>query len=185
MLIGLGYAARSGKDTVASILASEFGFKRVAFADALKGACAEVFGLDDAQLHGKDKEVLDPFWNVTPREILQRVGTECFRNGYAQDVWIRALKRRIAVRLGGGLHTVVSDVRFPNEAQAILDWGGYPVLVERPGAGATGGIEGHASETSLTHWTGWAASILNNGSLAQLRETTVELFDLLTARSRR
>lgn len=44
-----GYAG-TGKDTVADLLAMHFGFRKLAFADALRGEVAEAFGLDIAYL---------------------------------------------------------------------------------------------------------------------------------------
>lgn len=179
MLIGLGYKARSGKDTVADFLEKRCGFSQVAFADALKEACAKVFGLNNKQLYGNEKEVPDDYWGVTPREILQKVGTECFRHGYADDIWIRALKKRINNRIHRGRDVVVTDVRFPNEAEAIKSWGGIVVRVDREGAGASGGVQNHASEVSLDGWDKWDHVLLNDGTLGQLEEATVKMAALL------
>ena len=67
MIIGLGFKARSGKDTVADYLIENYGFKRLAFADALKEGCRHIFELNDEQLYGELKEVEDDYWGVTPR----------------------------------------------------------------------------------------------------------------------
>ena len=182
MLIGLGYKARSGKDTVANILERDHYFRRFAFADTLKAACAQVFSFSSLQLYGGEKEKADPFWGVTPREVLQRVGTECFRKGFSEDIWIRALHRRILERLESGVNTAITDVRYPNEAQAILDWGGYLVRIDRPGAGASGGVQNHPSETSLDTWTRWDAVLLNNGTLEDLEAGVQALVKTLAAK---
>lgn len=179
MLIGLGYKARSGKDTVADILVRRAGFQKAAFADALKDACARVFGFSLPQLYGDQKEVVDTFWNATPREVLQRVGTECFRHGFADDIWIRALWRRIKNRaMSGRANIVVTDVRFPNEAAAIQSWGGRVIRVDRPGAAAKGGVQNHASETSMELWSGWDGVIVNDGTLADLEDAVAKFLDL-------
>lgn len=183
MIIGLGYKARSGKDTVASIL-SRFGveydegpnIRVAAFADTLKTACGAIFGLDQEQLYGQTKEVPDAFWGDTPRRILQLVGTECLRRGYRDDVWILALQRRIRVGdLAGAKHVVVTDCRFPNELAAIKEWGGVTVRVDRPqGPGASGGVTGHSSETALDG-AEWDHVISNEGTLRDLHEKVTEL----------
>jgi len=170
MLIGLGYKARSGKDTVADILVRDHYFKKVAFAGALKEACEDVFQLTPEQLHGDAKEKVDPFWKVTPREILQHVGTECFRKGYGEDIWVRALYRRIESTLELKLNTVVTDVRFPNEAQAIHEWGGLLVRVDRMEAKASGGIQNHASEVSMDFWKAWDVVLNNDRTLDDLEK---------------
>ncbi len=44
---------------------------------------------------------------------------------------------------------VITDVRFPNEAQAIKEKGGYVIRIDRPGVKP---INDHPSETSLDTW---------------------------------
>lgn len=68
---------RSGKDTCANHLVSEFGFKRVAFADRLKDMVAEEYGIprsdcDDPAL--KEKPILN--LQVDPRDAFSRVIAE-------------------------------------------------------------------------------------------------------------
>ncbi len=169
--IGLGYIARSGKDSVASVLESQHGYKRRAFADPLKEGAARLFGLTGSQLHGVDKETPDPFWGVTPRNLLQRLGTEAMRSTFGEDFWIRALRRHVDIcfeRTGLSWDWVIPDVRFRNEAEAVLSWGGEVWRVDRPGAGATGGVAGHASERDLDGWEGWSRVIVNDGKLEDL-----------------
>ena len=48
MIIGLGYKARVGKDTVGDYLVKNHGFVRLGFADALKNGCAAMFGFSMA-----------------------------------------------------------------------------------------------------------------------------------------
>ena len=61
---------------------------------------------------------------------------------------------------------VITDVRFPDEAQAIKDWGGVLWRVDRPGL--VGG-DGHASETAMDDYRGWDEVIVNDGTIAELR----------------
>ncbi len=144
-IIGLTGKSGSGKDAAASHLVCRYGFVRLAFADALKAAAKCIFSLSDAQLWGSEKDVTDLYWGVTPGRILQLVGTECMRAGFADDVWIRALCRKLE-----GRDYVVTDVRFPNEAEAIRHWGGKVYRIERPGHVSTRAA--HISETALDHY---------------------------------
>jgi hypothetical protein len=66
--------------------------------------------------------------HLTPRWILQWWGTEVCRNHFHDDIWIAALQSRLARRSD---HTVISDVRFPNEIKAIKEQGGRIVWVQR------------------------------------------------------
>lgn len=166
MIIGLSGKARVGKGEVACRLVSGHGFIEVAFADALKKACRDIFGLTWGQLYGADKDLTDSFWEDTPRNILQKVGTECLRRGYRDDVWVKALERD--VQANPHVDFVVSDCRFANELEAVKSWGGKLVRIERPDAPRITTPE-HASETSLDNWRGWDYTLVNDGTLDVLR----------------
>lgn len=85
---------------------------------------------------------------MTVREVLQFAGTELHRNTWDQDIWVKALMRRIDkfqkqfVEVSSFF--LVTDVRFPNEAQAILARGGTVYLIHRDGFKASAN---HVSET--------------------------------------
>lgn len=128
ILIGITGRKKSGKDTIGKFLINEYGFVRVAFADALKEACKIVFGFTDEQVYDdRLKEIVDEYWNHSPREILQKVGTELFRDGLpklcehiSNDIWIRSVDRKIKnLRKEGHTRIVITDVRFPNELDYI------------------------------------------------------------------
>ena len=168
MIIGLGYKARSGKDTVAEYLVKNHGYFRRAFADSLKEACKAIFHLSDEQVYGDLKEVKDEFWGTTPRDILQRVGTEALRMGYHPDVWVMSLKRFILD--SNCPNWVISDVRFPNEAEAIKELGGIVVRVDREKRDDISAGYKHPSEISMDQYEGWDRVLDNNGHLSQLYE---------------
>ena len=153
MIIGLGFKARSGKDTVADYLIENYGFKRLAFADALKEGCRHIFELNDEQLYGELKEVEDDYWGVTPRYILQKVGTECMRDGYSEDIWVKAVGKKI--HSDKTSNWVITDCRFPNEADAVKEWGGLVVRLDRVESGASGGVSKHPSETAMEKYEEW------------------------------
>jgi hypothetical protein len=159
MIIGLIGYARSGKDTCARFLRDE-GFTTMHFAEPLKNAAAEIFGFTHEQLYGALKEVIDPFWGFSPREALQRLGTEGGRKVFGENLWQRALMRK----LHPDGNFAIADVRFPNEAQAILEAGGHLVRVIRPGVAP---INAHESEIALDGW--YLPEIYNGGSLDDLR----------------
>jgi hypothetical protein len=140
MIIGITGFINSGKDTVADYLVAYHGFKRDSFAGTLKDAVSAVFGWDREMLEGRTpearhwREQQDMWWSkrlamtITPRGVLQQWGTEVCRNGYHDDIWIASLQNRLARRTG---HTVISDVRFPNEITAIKEQGGHMIWVKR------------------------------------------------------
>jgi hypothetical protein len=166
MIIGLGYKARSGKDSVADYLVEHHGYCRRAFADSLKEACRAIFDLSDEQLYGSQKEEVDPFWKTTPRDILQRVGTEAMRVGYDPDIWVMSLKKHI--QSSNKANWVITDVRFPNEAEAIKEMGGIVVRVDRENRDRISSGYKHPSEISMDKYERWDKALDNNQDLPQL-----------------
>lgn len=138
-IIGICGLIGSGKGTVGEILDVSYGFIPESFAKSLKDAVAVIFGWDRALLEGNTKEsrefreVKDDFWSkklgyeVTPRLILQRFGTEAVRQGIGDGVWLNSLEKRLSPYS----QYVITDVRFKNEIKLIQDLGGFIVCVER------------------------------------------------------
>jgi len=103
ILIGLVAPKRSGKDTAANYLCSSYGFKKYNFADPLKNGIREIFGFTYEQLEGDDKEKIDSFWGVSPRELFQKIGTELFQyelpkivhqfKDYDRTFWVKCFER--------------------------------------------------------------------------------------------
>lgn len=189
MIIGFGYKARSGKDTAGEYLQVHHKFHRTAFAYSLKEAARVIFHLTDAQLYGDLKEVVDPFWQDTPRNILQKLGTECLRNGYRADTWVKSVewivKRDPSYKHIDGRPEedwVITDVRFPNEAQAVKSWGGFVVCVNRPSAPGIVTNQ-HASETSMAGYLGWDYVLDNSSDLPQLYANIEVMMGILKERS--
>ena len=168
MIIALGYMARTGKDTVADYLVSRHGFAKIAFADALKDGVQAIFGLTNEQLYGGDKEKIDEFWEDTPRNILQKVGTECMRRGYRDDIWVKCVEG--VIQANPSFDWVISDCRFLNETNAVKKWGSKVVQVVR--SIEDGRLEiatsTHASETTMRDYEGWDDIIVNCGTLGDL-----------------
>lgn len=176
-LVGLGGYARTGKDTVASILVEHYGYTRVAFADCLRDFVVQA-------------NPLVPYWDgyVRLSEVVSRVGWEkakeseevrrtlqafgmAGRRVLDADVWVEAAMKKLGWR-----RAVITDVRFPNEFDAIVKRGGVMVRVHRPGIGP---VNGHASEVALDDHD-FHAALVNNGTLVDLER---EASDLLAALS--
>lgn len=161
MLIGISGKKRAGKDTAAKFLVQDHGFKSFAFADPLKEAAKIVFGWNDEHVYGDMKEVKDQYWGFSPRWALQHMGTEAMRKNVGDDVWIKATMRKAMPMIEKGENVVITDIRFPNEAQAIRDAGGQIWKVERPGVKE----DDHASEIQTCDCD---HVIVNDGSISDL-----------------
>lgn len=139
MIIGLVGFAGSGKGTVADILVAKKDFTKLAFADAVKDATAAIFGWPRALLEGDTdesrefRERKDEWWSektgktITPRHMLQLMGTEAGRDVFHRDLWILSVEKKI----GMYKNAVIADVRFPNEMAFIQRMGGFVVRVKR------------------------------------------------------
>jgi hypothetical protein len=164
-LVGFNGYARSGKDTLAGFLVAEFGYRRIAFADALRNFITatneEIRELVDAV--GWDVAKLDP----KVRQELKDVGNAA-RNYIHPHVWVFAALGDVAAeRL-----IAVSDVRFPNEADTIKHRGGRLVRVERPGVGPANDID-----TLLDRYDRFDAIIQNDSTIEVLHGRMRSLLD--------
>jgi hypothetical protein len=166
-VIGLIGAAGSGKTATRNILCMNIGvLKPLSFATPLKKMTHRLIenALPSGWQHSP-AEYLDspdlknapiPFLlNVTPRYLMQTLGTEWGRNIVHPDLWValaaQRVERCLASTFAGkdpGPKVVFDDVRYENEVDMIRMFGGVIIRVERPdnphAVGAT-----HASEQGI------------------------------------
>lgn len=182
-IIGLCGKKGAGKDTFAdTVVENDKRWIKTAFAAPLKEAAKIIFQLSEEQVNGtlKDKETVDPRWGKSPRQILQMLGTEGVRQ-IDKDTWVKNLKARIesmereTAFTGQPVQGVfITDVRFPNEVEAIKSLGGEVIRVNRESHN-TGHAEGHASEKhASTLDVNW--EIENTGNLTEFRERVLDFF---------
>ena len=172
LIIGLGYKARSGKDAAADYLVRRYGFRRIAFADHLKSVVGLAFGFDTHQMYGADKLVVDPRWGNTPVHFLQQVGTDLFRKYVDEDFWAKAVLN--IIHASDHDRWVITDTRFPNEAELIHSNGGYVFEINRAVRPDAGRDTNHPSETSMDGYDGWDAIIYNNKGLTDLYDNVID-----------
>jgi hypothetical protein len=93
-IIGLAALARSGKDTVASMLLKHPQVAAFALADPLKSGCQALLGLssDEAWSDHTKEEIID-LWSLSPRLMFQMLGTEWMRNHNPEHWLMRADKQ--------------------------------------------------------------------------------------------
>jgi hypothetical protein len=201
-IIGICGRKRHGKDSVGRILRDINGFQLTAFADPVKRVAMDVYGLSWEQCYGDgpEKERIDPNWDLSPRVIMQRIGTEVGRSIHP-DTWIKHTLNNIRSAADGAGFVerddigrrfnripppvastlwVVTDVRFPNEADAIRAIGGCVVKVVRPSLGVS--TDEHPSETSVDLIEA-DVNIINDGTLNDLRDQVTEALNLHTVES--
>ena len=178
-LIALCGAAGAGKDTVADMLPA----RKLAFADALYREVAEAWGVEQHVLrcretkeieatqlsvaHCQELEFRTNCWRDfhnrprSPRQILQWWGD--YRRAQDPDYFVKQMQP--------DGDTVITDVRFPNEAALVRQLGGQLWQIRRPGYEAGG--TGHASDTDGGEF-GPDVVLENFGGLDDLRRTVLD-----------
>lgn len=167
-LIGITGRARSGKDTVANFIVAAIGGYRYSFADPIRAMLVPL-GVDmsDPYWQARKEEPI-PALGVSPRRMMQTLGTEWGRQLINPDLWLIMAHQRL---LGNGPGMVVSDVRFENEAAWIRKHGGRIIHVIRPDTKA---VEAHASEDGIEMQDA-DARLFNSGTLEELQLSVREL----------
>lgn len=170
-LVGLTGKAGSGKDTAALGLNQHHTMK---FAEGVYDGVwklnplirsATIYSIvvplqDYVTEHGWDKAKENP----EVRRLLQAYGTEAGRDIHGPDCWINAWKRKYLTMTD---NVVVTDVRFPNEADAIKELGG--VVIEIMGPPRRGGVDStHASESGIGRRADM--TLVNEGSIEELHQ---------------
>jgi len=164
-LIGLTGYARTGKDTLASILVEKYGYRRIAFADTIRSFLYEVNPMVGCSPSGYLQDLVDLVgWDKAKEEpqvrrLLQDLGVAA-RKLINEDVWITAA----LADLDPHEKVVIADVRFENEAAMIRLLGGQLWRVKRFNTSA---VNDHVSEIELD---GYAVDqiFLNNGTVEDL-----------------
>lgn len=141
MIIGICGLIGGGKGTVADILVETHGFQKLSFADALKDGVAAMFNWPRHLLEGDTdesrtwRELEDPFWTkemgrtISPRIVLQLVGTEAMRIGFFDGIWVSIVKQKLVTQ--PDVNWVLPDTRFPNEVDMLQSIGGQVWRIKR------------------------------------------------------
>lgn len=161
------------------------------FAGKLKDIASHLTGIDVEDFEDQEfkKTNLGPEWNyqidefntptkMTVRDFLQKLGTDALRTGLHDNVWVNALMADYQPLDIDPLteaetmpNWIITDVRFPNEAQAIKDKGGIIIRVDRPGVSP---INAHPSEIGLDNWN-FDYRIANVSDIFSLKQTIEEV----------
>jgi hypothetical protein len=123
---------------------------------------------------------------MSVRELLQKLGTEAMREGLHTNVWVNALfadYKAKWVSTGDAIEEdevslekeypnwIITDMRFENELEAVVNKGGITIRVVRPGRTLTGT---HPSETALDGFI-MHYEIINDGTIEDLVEKVKEI----------
>ena len=172
-----------------------FDYQIKKFADTIKDIACMLIGCTRAQLEDqefKQKELGEEWWycvaddgsyipyeqnlhknkvvnlvKLTPRKLLQLLGTECGRQIIHPNIWVNSL----FADYKKDSNWIITDVRFPNEAQAIKDKGGIMIRINRPLYRLD---DQHPSETALDNYN-FDYVIENEGNIDELVQKIKQL----------
>ena len=169
-------------------------WKIVKFADKLKDIVCLLIGYTRSQLEArefKEKELGEEWWyykgrnnsliayskdskrnredliKLTPRLLLQLVGTDLFRNQLHPNTWVTATFANYQNN-----NWIITDMRFPNELEAIKKRNGITIRINRGPIERTGKMiqePEHISETALDN-AKFDYVIENDGTIEELIE---------------
>ena len=192
MIIGINGKIGAGKDTVGTIIQGllytnkdqsseikKFAGKMKQIASILTGISVEKFEDQEFKECFLDVEwgtvqdiplnSIPPFadmqFNVmmTVREFLQKLGTEAMRDGLHTNVWVNALFADYKKKS----NWIITDMRFPNEMEAVVKRHGITIRVTRPVKKSKNTPKLHSSETALDK-AKFDYEIINDGSMEKL-----------------
>ena len=170
-MVGVTGRKRHGKDSVAKVLVDTGLYKQVSFAEPLYQAVAKILNVPVEWVYAhKDEQIKWLKGSPTVRSLLQTMGTEWGRDMIDPDLWIKLCTNKIDRYHYEHYSVVVSDVRFINEAVALINkygrrcriWG-----VIKPDVKSTD-TSGHSSEQEIDKII-TDSIIHNNGTLEDLK----------------
>jgi len=197
-IIGVSGKARVGKNTFAEMLAEELhrrtgqAYVLMAYADELKKMAQKELDLSWEQLWGNEKEACDSRFpkpqylsqeinglvqiHWTGREIMQELG-EFFRK-FDNDFWVKRLFRIIDEN--DYRNVILTDVRYPNEVDRVIERCVDHVRINRPLPENIVHGPTHASEISLDAPYKVDFTVMNTGTLDDLRKLASDIANGIT-----
>jgi len=185
-LIAICGARRSGKDTICKRAAEMHGYKHMKISQPLKDAIKILFGFTNEQMETDEKEQPDPNWNISPRQVMQYVGTDVFQYdiqaqipGIGREFWVRSFYQSM-LQQPETSNIILSDLRFMHEYQFFKNKGIHiSVIKVVRGASSTvydDAVDGHISEKEF-HIIPYDAVIMNDSSIEALDQSVDEIIN--------
>lgn len=185
MIVALSGLKGAGKDTAAEVMVEEYGFRKIAFADALRQlllvidpeiSFEDIWGVNCRRL---SQLVAESGWDEVKRSypevrrLMQVTGTEGVRMLFGENAWVDILARKFPDLADYDTRYVITDCRFDNEVEFIRSHGGLLVWIDREGLTS----DGHASESD--HIRDLASVVLYNSRTIDDLQDSVQIM-LLT-----
>ncbi|MCT2531043.1 hypothetical protein N2382_09250 [SAR92 clade bacterium H921] len=185
-IIALTGPAGSGKDITAAKMMSQIEHRNpdaqiriLSFADPIKAAVAMILDCDvsDFEQRTFKESNLSESHDLlaSPRQMMQLLGDEWGRQLIDPEIWIKlALNKLNEFKQDSIDFVFITDLRYDNEQQFVLNNGGSVIGIDREAAAP---ISEHASEAGLSRPACY--KINNNGSLNDLCLQSLEIVKIL------
>lgn len=169
LILGLSGKKQVGKSTTCMFvkeLCPDLDVREFGLAEPLKDLVIAGFDIPRECCYGSEEDKNKPLftWSMiasklrkkygktesdflTGRELLQLIGTDLFRENFSNDIWVQLCISRITQ--SNTDVAIISDVRFPNELEAVNRLGGKSIRIYRNTD--IGNSITHASEIALDH----------------------------------
>jgi hypothetical protein len=181
-IIALTGPAGCGKNLVGEIMTTQMlrrdpnvKLRSLSFASPIKEAVAAILGcrveaFEDRSF--KEGSLLDSHnLDTSPRIMMQLMGDQYARQMIDDQIWIKIAEQRLDTAEDQGVdYMFITDCRYSNEQEWILDNGGVVIYIDRQDAAP---VAAHASEAGLSNPPCFI--IDNNGSIESLRTEVLEL----------
>lgn len=181
-IIALGHRQRTGKNTVAEMLneqVSMLGLRpgTYSFAALLKEMAYRMYrwaGLEPGlyyELNPEAKEEPLEALGLSPRQIYIELGM--WGRSLHKDVWIRSTLASIDEEQP---HVaLITDLRFPNEAEILKERGARLVRIDRPNVLRSNDV----ADRALEGYEGWDHVLHNDSGLVVLEQRSRELLETI------
>jgi len=174
-IIAFGHRKRTGKDAAAKFLTTilkqncpKLNIRKTSFAYKLKDICHQLYawaGLREPvyyENHPEAREIKLPELNMSPREVWIKLGTPAIREAVFDSTWVEyCLRANEDADI-----LIITDLRFPNEFQAVQKANGDCIKIIRESIPDTDDVADIALANMPDHK--WDQVVHNNGSLEDL-----------------
>jgi dephospho-CoA kinase len=179
-IVGVCGSKYSGKDTVSNILGKLYGYENIKISEPLKNVSKILFNFTEEQVEGSKKDVVDPVWGITPRQVLQFIGTDIMQfeiqkllKGQGRNFWVDRVVKKIE---SSDHRFVISDLRFLHEYEALKTCYSDIYIIRVNRSSCRNQTDSHISEGEFTKIP--ANVILDNdGTCDELEKSIVSLFE--------
>lgn len=172
---------RSGKDTLADAICQSYGFEKLRISANLKEVMRVLFDFTEDQLETDLKDDIDGKWGVTPRKLMQFIGTEIMQHeiqkvipNVGRHFWIKKVRDE-HIEKYPAKKFIISDLRFLHEYELLQKYKPYIIRVER-NCVASQCAQQHSSETEFKSIP-YDKLFNNNGTLYDIEQQVKTMFN--------